>query len=61
MEEEQAIEEAFALLQADSITADTAAALEALKPYITDNKYGDLWSAFITAAPIEVVMALDKK
>ena len=59
MNENQAIEEAQRLLQAD-ITVSTGQSLKKLEPHISADKFGNLWEALVAAAPIEVVMELDE-
>lgn len=59
MNEDQAIEEAQLLLQTD-ITVETGQALKKLESHISSDKFGNLWEAFVAAAPIEAVMELDE-
>jgi hypothetical protein len=59
MTEEEALQKAFHILQAPTLTVESGMQLMALEPYISGDKFGDLWEAFIVAAPIEVVMAVN--
>ena len=61
MTEDEALQEAFRILQAPKITAEAGIKLAALEPYISGDKFGDLWEAFIVAAPIEVVIEVSER
>ncbi len=56
MTEDEAIQEAQKLLKQDA-TVETGQALSNLEPYISADKFGHLWEAFIASAPIDVVIA----
>lgn len=59
MTEEQALEKAMVTLS-QKRTLKTGRDLLALAPYISADKFGDLWSSFIMLADMELIAELNE-
>jgi len=63
MNEQQALDKAKEILRRDDqreLSVEDGKELLALSPFIKGNKFGDIVSAFHAAAPIDVVVSMEK-